>query len=479
MKVSCIFYFSSTMKNYLLLLYVFLLWSSHTTAQDSTEVRLYLKYYNDLIDIKVQKFDHSGVQILKQLHINDTLKFNIPKQQGVYRLQMGKVESGNYVPSNYIDLIVNGIENRIVLSIDASQKKWLPNIIESNENKMWYLHKQQQQQRIEKIQAINNLVANYPNSYADDALYQLATVQLQQTQEQYGQENATFCSQHPNTWAALVVKNTPFLTTNPKDDFRLQKFQIHDNFWNTIDTQQEKLLQTPLYTDAILSYIGYYMDPDFEFSETEMTAGFIKCCDVIMDKFKATDNLRRFALNYLTLGFKEIAQEKVVQHLDETYRKEIQCTDTSQQSELERRLMGYATLKPGTKAPAIEWTAANGSKQSLYTIKATFTLVVFWASWCPHCMEQMPQLHAALANNSNVKVVAISLDDDAVAYQNASANFPNFITYCDFKKWSSTPVEAYYIAATPTFFLLDKDKKIIDKYATYESAIEHLNNKMN
>lgn len=447
------------------------------SAQDSTTVQLYFTNPTNSIDIKIQHYSSVGIQTLQILPAHDTIQFSIPKQKpGVYRVQTNKLEAGNYVPGNFIDLIINGTEDRIVLSVDPSTVKWLPIITESNENKIWYQHKLKQQQRIEKIQAINNLVANYPNSYLDDALYQLATVQLQQTQEQYGQESATFCSQHPNTWAALVVKNTPFLTTNPKDDFRLQKFQIHDNFWNTIDTQQEKLLQTPLYTDAILSYIGYYMDPDLQFSETEMTAGFIKCCDVIMDKFKEIDNLRRFALDYLTLGFKEIAQEKVVQYLDETYRKEIQCTNTSQQSEFERRLAGYATLKPGTKAPAIELVDTAGSKQSLYDIKATYTLVVFWASWCPHCMEQMPQLHAALANNPNVKVVAISLDDDAVAYQNASAIFPNFITYCDFKKWSSAPVEDYYIAATPTFLLLDNNKNIIDKYATYESVLEQFSN---
>jgi hypothetical protein len=41
-------------------------------------------------------------------------------------------------------------------------------------------------------------------------------------------------------------------------------------------------------------------------------------------------------------------------------------------------------------------------------------------------------------------------------------------------KWNSPLVESYFIAATPTFFLLDKDKNIIDKYATYDSVMVKL-----
>jgi hypothetical protein len=89
-------------------------------------------------------------------------------------------------------------------------------------------------------------------------------------------------------------------------------------------------------------------------------------------------------------------------------------------------------------------------------------------------MEQMPKLHAALSTNANVKVLAISLDEDTVAYQNANTKLPNFTHFCDFKKWNSPLVESYFIAATPTFFLLDKDKNIIDKYATYDSVMVKL-----
>jgi len=42
---------------------------------------------------------------------------------------------------------------------------------------------------------------------------------------------------------------------------------------------------------------------------------------------------------------------------------------------------------------------------------------------------------------------------------------------CDYKKWKSAAVSDYYIYGSPTFIVLDKDHKIVGKYALWEEAI--------
>ena len=101
------------------------------------------------------------------------------------------------------------------------------------------------------------------------------------------------------------------------------------------------------------------------------------------------------------------------------------------------------------------------------------TLLVFWASWCPHCMEEIPQLYRVM-QDKNIRVVAISLDTDKNVYDPVKEKLSDMIHYCDFKKWDSQPVSDYYIKGTPTYFLLDKDNKIIHKYTSFKAVQSNL-----
>jgi hypothetical protein len=40
----------------------------------------------------------------------------------------------------------------------------------------------------------------------------------------------------------------------------------------------------------------------------------------------------------------------------------------------------------------------------------------------------------------------------------------------DFLAWDSPNVKAYHIVATPSFIHLDKDRKIVEKYNSYEGV---------
>lgn len=194
-----------------------------------------------------------------------------------------------------------------------------------------------------------------------------------------------------------------------------------------------------------------------------------------MKQFEGNEKTKEFALKYLQLGFKEIGNEAVLQYIDQNHAAAAQCTEDD--DELKKRLAGYEAMKPGMLAPTIAFNTNNSmvlatgldTIKNLYDIKADQTLVVFWASWCPHYMEELPKLNEWAKNNPNTKVVAISLDEDKTAYQTAIANFTNLSHYCDFKKWDSKSVADYYVYGTPTFFVLDKDKKIVGKYADLHS----------
>lgn len=142
------------------------------------------------------------------------------------------------------------------------------------------------------------------------------------------------------------------------------------------------------------------------------------------------------------------------------------------EGELARRFEQYQTMKEGNKAPNIFFHADDdqvvrgikNNEKTLYEIDSRYTLVVFWASSCGHCMEEMPKLQAIYAKlqTKNIEVVSVSLDTDRAAFLSASTSYP-WYSYCDFKEWNSQAVLDYYVFATPSFYLLDKDNMIVKK----------------
>ena len=105
---------------------------------------------------------------------------------------------------------------------------------------------------------------------------------------------------------------------------------------------------------------------------------------------------------------------------------------------------------------------------SLDKIKSEKTVIVFWASWCPHCTDILPTLQEYYNpdNTSQLEIIGISIDTDAESWKQALNGYQfNWINIAELKGWDGPIVEQYGIAATPTFFVLDENKKIIAKPA--------------
>lgn len=137
--------------------------------------------------------------------------------------------------------------------------------------------------------------------------------------------------------------------------------------------------------------------------------------------------------------------------------------------ELAKQLELYRAMKKGNIAPDIVFNGdvtKNGSMiempKRLSDIQADYKVVIFGAGWCPKCVEELNQLLPLYEkwNSKDVEVVFISLDTDKSGFSNFSSTFP-FISSCDYKKWDTQAVNDYYVFATPTLFLLDKEQKII------------------
>jgi thiol-disulfide isomerase/thioredoxin len=447
-------------------MFCFLLATFYCSAQDSIVVKGQFINNTKYAQVQMKKFAVGSFTVagakIKDEKFSMTLPPDIPA--GVYRFQYAFSQS-----QQYLDIIINGKDKEINFTIDAFDDVAFPKFSKSKENQQWYAYLEETNNQLQRIELLNQFINAYPSPTAK--VVQAAEQEWEEEKTLYHANLEAFTTKMQSTLACEMVANRPFYFTKPKDDFILQDYYKREHFWDGFDATNPTLINTPLYTEHILNYLRYWMNPEMGFSQEEQTEGFKKAVDTILAQFSGNEETQKFALKYLQLGFKEIGNEKVLQYIDEKYQElAAQCNDEGvDKMAFEKRMAGYAAMKEGEVAPNIAFEGLKLKVKNLYEIEATQVLVVFWASWCPHCMEDMPKINTWALANPTTKVVAISLDDDKAAYGEAIKEFPNLDHHTDLKKWEGKAVNDYFVYGTPTLILLDKDKKIIGKYASLDA----------
>ncbi|MDG4944867.1 TlpA family protein disulfide reductase [Weeksellaceae bacterium KMM 9713] len=152
-------------------------------------------------------------------------------------------------------------------------------------------------------------------------------------------------------------------------------------------------------------------------------------------------------------GFNEMSQKYLSQ------AESLTCEITP---DLQAIIDGKGNIEVGKVAPNIVFDKKIKKAKSLYDVKANQKLVVFWASWCPHCINELPHLKEFYKDfqKKGGEIVAIALDMDRVPYERAIEG-TEWINYSDLMKWQSPYVKSYGITGTPTMILLDKDNKVV------------------
>jgi thiol-disulfide isomerase/thioredoxin len=451
-------------KNQCIILFLTLLFSFSIQAQDSIVISGEFKQNNQFVKVVMHKFNIGYFPIAATSIKENKFRISLPPlfESGVYRFKYSFANN-----DRFFDLIINGKDKNINLVIDANSNDLLE-IFGSDENKMWYEYNKNLNYQIQRIVILQQFINSY--YFNNSRTIKQALLELNSEEKKYRKQFNSFLKKMNNTWAFVMVKNKPFYFINPKDDLRIQDFLKKEYFWDNIDTTNPNFINSPLYTDLILNYLRYWLNPNMNFSNDEKTEGLKKSADVVMNVFSKNDSTSQFALKYLQLGFKEIGEEEVLKYLDTKYSIFVNsCFDDNEKTEYDKRIKSYALLSEGNIAPDFPLTLSNNkSIKGFHDFLSQETYLLFWSISCPHCIDLLPKVNRWASKHLDKKVLAISLESNNDFNTEFIKSNEYIIFYKDGNGWNTPAAVVYNIMATPSLFIIDSNKKIKKKYNQFD-----------
>lgn len=145
--------------------------------------------------------------------------------------------------------------------------------------------------------------------------------------------------------------------------------------------------------------------------------------------------------------------------------------------ELDQAITTLAKVQPGQAAPEIIMEDTNGNTFKLSDLKGKNVLIDFWASWCPDCRKENPNL-VKLYNtykNRNFTILGVSLDRNKDHWKEAIIK-DGLVWQQGFVEgaWKSEAAKIYALRWLPTSILINTEGIIVARNIENQKLIEDI-----
>ncbi len=228
-------------------------------------------------------------------------------------------------------------------------------------------------------------------------------------------------------------------------------------FFDQMDFNNKTLLNSSFLVDRINDYVFYINYSDDAKTQQKL---YKESADTVLAKIK--DNLfKKDVIEFLISQFESSKNLELIDYLFEKHYNSLPLGVQNKKFKAEKLALFAAEV--GRIAPDFSWNE-NGKTLKLSTLNdAENYLLIFWSTGCSHCLREIPQIHKFLQGNKKVKVVAFSLETNDFGWKNYKQNLPNWHHILGLNKWENKTARTYNIMSTPSYFVLNANKKIIAK----------------
>lgn len=292
----------------------------------------------------------------------------------------------------------------------------------------------------------------------------------------------TFVEKKPNTLLAKIfnaVEEPEIPTELPtlpdgKKDSSYPRLFYKKHYWDKFDLKDDRLIYTPLYERKLDDYMTKLVIPVPDSVTME--------CDSLLKATEGHEEMYKYTLWYLTRWTetsKIMGLDEAFVYLVENYymRGKATWVDTAQLAKYEKRAGEIAPNMIGKPAMDMRMLDSSGMKViPLSSIKAKYTVLIFWSPTCGHCQKEMPQfdsLYQAALKKYDVKIYAVEADNEVEKWKTYIKDHnlsDGWIHVSDPKR--TTNFRSFYdVYSTPTIYLLDEQKIIRGKRIDHSNLL--------
>lgn len=256
--------------------------------------------------------------------------------------------------------------------------------------------------------------------------------------------------------------NAPEVEKTPNDYLK----GILSHFFDNIDFENKVLYNSPFLVDRITDYVFHMNNSDDPETQEALYKRAIK---TVMEKVK-NPVFKKDIIEFLITQFFEGKQFAMVEFLLNDHFDTL--PEDLQDSGFKERIEGELAVQVGRIAPDFSWKE-NGKEMQLSKLQgAKNYILIFWSTGCPHCVDEVPKVYDFIKDRSNVKVIAFALEKDDLVWKNFIPNLEGWHHVLGLNKWENETARMYQVFSTPTYIVLDADKKIVAKPEKLETLKE-------
>ncbi|MBP5724170.1 MAG: DUF5106 domain-containing protein [Bacteroidales bacterium] len=344
-------------------------------------------------------------------------------------------------------------KENVAISTEAINPNAYIQVMMSRENDLYYQFLKKNAIFTSQVELLETIYDNY----IGDEFRGQAEQEYLRLIRQYSSDMASFYERGKGTFAWKIIKSsaTPappmLLSQSEKNAF------LKAHFFDDVDFADTSLINSEVFTSAAIHYLSVFTQ---QIQQSNKNAIFMSAVDTILDKASVNETTYEFIVNYLLGGFESMGASEIVAYISQKYLAENSCSN-NEKTTLQRKALSNTELAVGKQAPLDILSAMNPKKDIDFSTENI--ALVFWATWCGHCVEAVPQLveHYAELSKPKYKLITVSLDtttNDWEKFINEHPKFNKSRNLIDTNGWDGELAESYYIYATPTIYLIQAGK---------------------
>lgn len=244
---------------------------------------------------------------------------------------------------------------------------------------------------------------------------------------------------------------------------------INEHFFDTIDFSNPTLYNSTFITDRITDYVFYMNYSDDDKKQYQLYQQAVK---TVVSKAK-NETFQRDIIEFLITQFVNTNNIEFSDYLVSTYYENF--PEAIQNKDFVNSYHEKTMVSIGRTAPEMTWKQEEQEYKLSALNDAENYVLVFWSTGCSHCLREIPVLYDSTKNLTNTKVVAFSLEKNKNTWEKQIQKYPNWYHAIGLNKWENPTARTYQIYSTPTYIVLNKDKKIIAKPNTLEEVQKIVN----